>query len=139
MCFIYSKFNQLNYITFKIACVLPAAIQKLYSYIYSYIEVSRPIQSLYLLYSIRPLWLGADIMEKLIIVIKIKLAMVKHINVGLFSFSGDITSFWHYVYPFQFNYITIDVSGLNVIFITDSTVCKQSYSSHFHNYPLNAL
>ena len=48
--------------------------------------------------------------------------MVKHINVGLFSFSGDITSFWHYVYPFQFNYITIDVSGLNVIFITDSTL-----------------
>ena len=81
------------------------------------------IQSLYMLYSIRPLWLmGANIMEKLIIVIKIKLAMVKHINVGLFSFSGDITSFWHYVYPFQFNYITIDVSGLNVIFITDSTL-----------------
>ena len=87
----------------------------------SYIEMSS-IQSLYMLYSIGPLWCGANIMEKLIIVIRIILAMVKHINVGLFSFSGDITSFWHYVYPFQFNYITIDVSGLNVIFITDSTL-----------------
>ena len=61
---------------------------------------------------------------------KIKLAMVKHINVGLFSFSGDITSFWHYVYPFQFNYITIDVSGLNVIFITDSTSVVNNHIHH---------
>ena len=86
------------------------------------------IQSLCMLYSIGPLWWGANIMEKLIIVIRIILAMVKHITVDLPMNCDDIKSFWHYVYPFRFA-----VAGLNVIIIRDPTYVVNNHIHYTHN------
>ena len=98
----------------------------------SYIEMSS-IQSLYMLYSIGPLWCGANIMEKLIIVIRIILAMVKHITVDLYMNCDDIKSFWHYVYPFRFTV------GLNVIIIRDPTYVVNNHIHYTHNHHIHKM